>query len=93
MGKTYDVLSIQSENGNGTKILRKRNTFLETKNMETTTEEDTDSSLVTACGCRGACISKNELNEGPRLHGQYVVCFPLPNEVFFHLVTTDRLDI
>ena len=38
---------------------------------EAKTKKDEDGCWVSACGCRGACMSTNEerLNEGPRLSG------------------------
>ena len=54
--KTYDVLSILRGNGNEWyKILGKNDISKDTR-----TKEDTDSCWVTACGCRGAYISKND---------------------------------
>ena len=51
----YDVLSILRRNGNEWyKILGKNDIFKDTR-----TKEDIDSCWVTACGCRGAYISKN----------------------------------
>ena len=50
-------------------ILGKNDISKETKNKEEAkTKKDADSCYVPACGCRRACISKNEerLNEGLR---------------------------
>ena len=48
--KTYDVLSIQRENGNGTKNTRKKRHLQINKRKK---ERNT-------CGYRGACISKDD---------------------------------
>ena len=69
----YHVLFILliRENGNDEKYSEKGIIYKKKQNKKETNKnkKDADSCYVTACGCRGACISKNEerLNEGPRL--------------------------
>ena len=53
-GNTCGVLPIQRENGNGTEILGKSDIFKETETKKGRN----------MCGCRGACISKNDGTKG-----------------------------